>query len=204
MKKIAVLISGGGRTLKNLQEKIAAGTLPAEIALVVSSSSTSAGLGFAAEAGIPAEKFLRGGYASDEAYSEAIFARCREFGVELVVLAGWLKKLVIPEDFLLKVVNIHPSLIPAFCGHGFYGHHVHEAAIAYGVKISGCTVHFVTNEYDQGPILVQKAVPVLETDTPDTLAARVFEQELLAFPEALQLLAEGRVSVIDGVARIRR
>ncbi len=202
MKKIAVLISGGGRTLMNLLEKIADGRLSAQVAMVISSSSTSKGLQIAADAGIPAEKMLRGGYDSDEAYSEAIFACCRAAGAELVVLGGWLKKLVIPADFALRVVNIHPSLIPAFCGHKFYGHFVHEAAVAYGVKVSGCSVHFVDNEYDHGPVILQKTVPVLAEDDADTLAARVFEQECVAYPEAIQAILTGRVEMCGRIVKI--
>jgi phosphoribosylglycinamide formyltransferase-1 len=101
----------------------------------------------------------------------------------------------IPSDFENRVLNIHPALIPAFCGRGFYGHHVHEAVLLYGAKVSGCTVHFVDNQYDHGPILLQRVVPVLDHDTPDTLAARVFEAECQAYPEALRLLGSGKVRV---------
>ena len=113
-------------------------------------------------------------------------------------MAGYLQLLPIPQSFNNKVVNIHPSLIPSFCGKGFYGHRVHEAALDYGVKVSGCTVHFVNSDYDNGPVILQKTVPVLDNDTAETLNDRVFyEAECIAYPEAIQLLAEGRVSV-DG------
>jgi folate-dependent phosphoribosylglycinamide formyltransferase PurN len=115
----------------------------------------------------------------------------------LVCLAGFLQLLPVPEDFAGRVMNIHPALIPAFCGQGFYGHHVHEAALAYGVKVSGCTVHFADNVFDHGPIILQRAVPVLDGDTAETLAARVFDQECEAYPEAIRLFAEGRLH-IDG------
>ncbi|MDO4550453.1 MAG: phosphoribosylglycinamide formyltransferase [Planctomycetia bacterium] len=203
MKKIAVFISGGGRTLKNILEKISQGYLLAEVALVVSSSSTAKGIQIAEEAGVSRiEKVLRGAYGSDEAYSEAIFAFCREASVDLVVLGGWLKKLVVPADYILKVINIHPSLIPSFCGHGFYGHYVHEAAINYGVKISGCSVHYVDNEYDHGPVILQKSVPVLADDDADMLAARVFQQECVAYPEAIQAILEDRVEVHGRIVKI--
>lgn len=202
MKKIAVLISGGGRTLMNLLQHVAHGYLSAQVALVLSSSSTSKGLQIASAANIPTEIMLRSGYNSDEAYSADIFAHCRAAGVELVVLGGWLKKLVIPNDFMLRVVNIHPSLIPAFCGHKFYGHHVHEAALAYGVKISGCSVHFVDNEYDHGPLIMQKTVPVLAEDDADTLATRVFAQECEAYPEAIQAILDGRVEMQGRIVKI--
>ncbi len=192
--RIAVLISGGGTTLKNLLVERDEGRLPIDIALVISSNPQAGGLRHAAEAGAKAQVLERRAYASDADYSAAIFDCCRAAGVSIVVMAGFLKFVPIPDDFLYRVVNIHPALIPAFCGHGMYGHHVHEAALAYGVKVSGCTIHFVDNQYDHGPILLQKVVPVLAEDTPDQLAARVFVAECEAYPEALRLLAAGRVS----------
>lgn len=201
---LAVLISGTGRSLKNMLEKIAAGQLAAEVRLVISSAFDVRGLGYAEEAGIAHEVIRRESFPSREEYSRVVFNRCRVSGVELVVLAGFLKRLAIPEDFSNRVVNIHPALVPSFCGKGFYGHHVHEAALRYGVKLSGCTVHFVDNEYDHGPVILQKAVPVLDDDTPDSLADRVFEAECLAYPEALQLIATGRVSVEGRHVRICR
>ncbi|MEL6108415.1 MAG: formyltransferase family protein, partial [Planctomycetota bacterium] len=124
----------------------------------------------------------------DDAYSNAMFQPVRDCGAKYVVMAGFLKHVLIPEDYADRVINIHPSLLPAFGGQGMYGHHVHSAAIERGVTISGCTVHFVDNEYDHGPILLQRACDVLPDDTPDTLAARVFEQECDALPEALRRL----------------
>mgnify|MGYP000355141168 CR=1 FL=1 len=201
---IAVLISGTGRSLANMIEKIQAGELDCEIRLVISSTPEAKGLGFAEKAAIPAAVLRRGDFPSREEYSRAIFDRVRAAGAELVVLAGFLKQLTIPDDFVHRVVNIHPALIPAFCGKGFYGHHVHEAALAYGVKLSGCTVHFVDNEYDHGPVILQMAVPVLDDDTPDSLADRVFAAECEAYPQALQLIAEGRVRVEGRRVRIDR
>jgi folate-dependent phosphoribosylglycinamide formyltransferase PurN len=128
-------------------------------------------------------------------FSRAIFDTLRAAQVDLVTLAGFLSLIEIPDDFLGRVMNIHPALIPAFCGHGFYGHHVHEAVLARGCKLSGCTVHFADNHYDQGPIILQQAVPVLDADTPDTLAARVFEAECQAYPEAIRLFAAGRLEI---------
>ncbi len=112
-------------------------------------------------------------------------------------MGGYLTHVLIPPDFENRVLNIHPALIPAFCGRGFYGHHVHEAVLEYGAKVSGCTVHFVDNQYDHGPIILQKVVPVLDDDTPDSLAARVFAAECEAYPEALRLLGRGKV-VVEG------
>lgn len=200
--RIAVLISGGGTTLKNLIEKIAAGALRAEIALVVSSNPTAGGLRFAEEGSIPVAVLERKAFPSQDAYSEAIFDRCRAAGAEVVVMAGFLKRLTIPPDFANRVTNIHPALIPAFCGEGFYGHRVHEAVLEYGAKLSGCTVHFADNHYDHGPVILQQAVPVLDDDTPDSLAARVFEAECQAYPAALQLIAEGRVRMEGRRVRI--
>ncbi len=201
--RIAVLISGGGTTLRNLIEKIDAGQLPVEIGLVISSSPTAKGLQFAHDADIPEVVVERKAFALQEDFSRDIFDRCRAAHVDLVVMAGFLKRLTIPEDFNNRVVNIHPALIPAFCGAGFYGRHVHEAVLEYGVKVSGCTVHFADNQYDHGPVIVQRTVPVLDDDTPDALAARVFEAECEAYPEALRLLATGRVTVEGRRVRIR-
>jgi formyltetrahydrofolate-dependent phosphoribosylglycinamide formyltransferase len=195
--RIAVLISGGGTTLRNFIEKIRGGQLPVEIALVVSSSPKARGIRFADEANIPSVVIEQKAFASQDDFSRAIFDRCRGAGVQLVAMAGFLKRIAIPDDFHNRVVNIHPGLIPAFCGQGFYGHHVHEAVLDYGAKLSGCTVHFADNQYDHGPVILQKAVPVLDDDTPDTLAARIFEAECEAYPEALRSIAEGRVT-LDG------
>lgn len=193
---IAVLISGTGRSLKNMIEKINAGELDAEIKLVVASTARARGIQFAEKALIPIEIIERSSFETSENFSEAVFSKCEEAGAQFVIMAGYLQLLHIPERFDGRVVNIHPSLIPSFCGKGFYGHRVHEAALDYGVKVSGCTVHFVNNEYDAGPVILQKVVPVLEDDTPETLNDRVFyEAECVAYPEAVQLLAEGRVTL---------
>lgn len=194
--KTAVLLSGGGRTLQNLIDLQAAGELPIEVALVVSSSARAYGLERAKRAGIPARVARRRDAVDHAAYSDTIFTACREAGAGLVVLAGFLKLLCpIPADYAGKVLNIHPALIPAFCGKGFYGHHVHEAVLESGVKVSGCTVHFVDDEYDHGPIVRQHVVDVLDDDTPDSLAARVFEQERRAYPAAIRAFAEGRLKI---------
>ena len=200
--RIAVLISGGGTTLRNLIQKIEAGTLNAEILLVVSSTSKARGLQFAEQAGIPGAVVRRKDLDSQDAFSEAIFDLCRRAGVDLVVMGGFLKRVTIPEDFSNRVINIHPALIPSFCGEGMYGHFVHEAVLDYGTKVSGCTVHFADNQYDHGPVIVQKAVPVMDDDTPQTLAARVFEAECQAYPEVLNLIAAGRVRVEGRRVRI--
>ena len=193
--RVAVLISGGGTTLRNLIQKIEAGTLDAEILLLVSSTPKAGGLQFAEKAGIPSAVVRRKDFDSQDAFSAAIFDRCRQAGVDVVVMGGFLKRVTIPDDFSNRVINIHPALIPSFCGEGMYGHSVHEAVLDYGAKVSGCTVHFADNQYDHGPVIMQKAVPVLDDDTPGALAARVFEAECQAYPEVLNLIAAGRVTV---------
>jgi phosphoribosylglycinamide formyltransferase 1 len=195
--KIAVLISGSGRTLKNLIDLVAEGSLPVDIDLVVSSTPKAGGLEHAKIAGIASVVLERKDYPTDEAYGEAIFNSCRNAEVDLVAMAGFLKLAPVPDDFAGRVVNIHPSLIPAFCGHGMYGHHVHQAVLDYGAKVTGVTVHFVDNEYDRGPIIWQQPVPVFDDDTADTLADRVFNAEKEAYPHVLGLLSAGRVH-LDG------
>jgi formyltetrahydrofolate-dependent phosphoribosylglycinamide formyltransferase len=197
--KLAVLISGSGRTLKNFIDLAAEGELPVDIRLVISSSAQAGGLKFATEAGIPTRVLRRedspAGPAGDQPYGDAIFSACREAAVDYVAMAGFLKLAPLPDDFVGRVVNIHPALIPAFCGHGMYGHRVHQAVLDAGVKVTGCTVHFVDNEYDHGPIIWQQPVPVFDDDTADTLANRVFEVEKEAYPHVLRLLAAGRVKL---------
>lgn len=195
--RLAVLISGGGTTLLNFLRQIEAGQLAAEIPLVIASNSSCRGVERAKQAGLRCEVVTKKSCGSTTAFSERIFELCREADVDLVTLAGFLSLIQVPTDFQHRVVNIHPSLIPAFCGAGFYGHHVHEAVLSRGAKVSGCTVHLVDNEYDHGPILVQRTVPVLDSDDADLLAARVFEAECEAYPEALRQLASGEL-VVDG------
>jgi phosphoribosylglycinamide formyltransferase 1 len=186
---IAVLISGGGTTLRNLIDEIQAGTLPVEIRLVISSNPNARGLEYSKAARIPSLVIEKKKGLSETAFSEAVFAPCREADVRYVIMGGYLKHVLIPPDFEKRVLNIHPALLPAFGGKGMYGHHVHEAVIAAGEKESGCTVHYVDNEYDHGPVILQRKVPVLPTDTPEALQARVFSAECAAYPEALRQLA---------------
>jgi formyltetrahydrofolate-dependent phosphoribosylglycinamide formyltransferase len=200
--RLAVLLSGGGTTLQNLMDRIADGRLNARIVLVVASRPDAFGLKRAEGAGIPWDVVERQQYDSTDKFSTALFKRCHDAQAELVCLAGFLQLVRIPPDFAGRVMNIHPSLIPAFCGKGFYGQRVHEAALAYGVKISGCTVHFADNVYDQGPIILQRTVPVLDNDTPDTLAERIFHEECAAYPEAIRLFAEGKLKIVGRKVRI--
>jgi phosphoribosylglycinamide formyltransferase 1 len=188
--RLTVLISGGGTTLRNLLDHINNHGLPAEIVMVVSSNSKSAGLEIAKNAGIEAKVVTTKEYPDVADFSDRIFALAGTALTDIVVCAGFLKRLQIPADFTNRVINIHPSLIPAYCGHGMYGHHVHEAVIKAGEKQSGCTVHYVDDHYDHGPIIAQRAVPVLEGDTAETLAKRVFEQECELYPEVIRKLAE--------------
>ncbi len=189
--RLAVLISGGGSTLSNLLDKIAAGELEASVELVLASRPCD-GVARSATRGHACEVVSPKKYPSVAAFSEAIFSRCRAARVDLVILGGFLSRIEVPADFEGRVMNIHPALIPSFCGQGMYGHHVHEAVLARGCKVSGCTVHLVDNEYDHGPIVVQKVVPVLEGDAADTLARRVFAAECEAYPEAIRAYGERR------------
>ena len=200
--RLGVLISGGGTTLMNFVRAIRAGELHAEIPLVIASRSDCTGIEKARAAGLACEVVSRAECANVDEFSNRIFARLREDRVDLVTLAGFLSLVRIPDDFRHRVMNIHPALIPAFCGKGYHGAAVHEAVLARGVKVSGCTVHFADNEYDHGPIIVQRCVPVLDNDTPDSLAARIFEEECLAYPEAIRLFAAGRLEIAGRHVRI--
>ncbi len=193
--KIAVLISGGGRTLRNLIDRIQEGKLHAEIQLVISSNPDAVGLEMAHRSTIPVMVADPRDYDGQQAYGQAVFDACRRVHIDVAVMAGFLKFVPIPPDFENRVTNIHPALIPAFCGKGFYGLRVHQAVLDYGAKVSGCTVHFVDNQYDHGPIILQQVVPVLNDDTAENLAARVFAAECQAYPAALQKIALGQVRV---------
>ena len=187
--RVGVLISGSGTTLVNFLKERDAGRLAIEIPLVIADRECG-GISKSVQAGLACEVLPRRSFASPAEFSRAIFDRMRNARVDLVTLAGFLARVDVPDDFHLRVMNIHPALIPSFCGKGMYGHHVHEAVIARGCKVSGCTVHFADSEYDHGPIISQKCVPVLEGDTPTSLAARVFEAECAAYPEAIRHFAD--------------
>lgn len=191
--RLGVLVSGGGTTLQNFLERIRDGRLDAKVAVVIASNEKAFGLERARRADIPA--IAPPNKLSPRELGEFIFGQCRLHGCDLVCMAGFLKLIEIPSDFAGRVMNIHPALIPAFCGKGFHGHHVHEAVLERGAKLSGCTVHFADNQYDHGPIILQRAVPVLEDDTPDTLAARVFDAECDAYPDAISLFARHRLRI---------
>jgi formyltetrahydrofolate-dependent phosphoribosylglycinamide formyltransferase len=195
--RLAVLLSGEGTSLENLCERIDAGEVPARVVLVLSSRADAGGLRRAARRGIPALAVPRKAYPDLRAFNDALHAELAKHEVDLVLLLGFLSIFELRGRFAGRCLNVHPALIPAFCGRGMYGRRVHEAVLAAGVKVSGATVHFADDHYDTGPILLQEAVPVLADDTPDTLAARVQAVERRLVPEAIRLIAEGRV-VLDG------
>jgi len=199
--RLVVCVSGGGTTLQNLIDRIADGRLRAEIVGVVASRAGIGAIAKAERAAIPIVVCVRGKRSVGE-FSDEVFAFARRQQADLVVLGGFLSILAIPDDYAEKVINVHPALIPAFCGKGFHGEAVHRAALETGVKLSGCTVHFADDTYDSGPIILQRAVPVLDDDSPASLAARVFAAECDALPEAIALAAEGRLRITGRHVRI--
>lgn len=201
--RLAVCVSGGGTTLQNLIDQIAAGRLRAEVVRVLASKPGIGAIAKAEAAGIPVDLAVRQGSGSLADFSAAVFEPIRRARADLVILGGFLVLVAIPPDYEGRVINIHPALIPAFCGKGYHGLVVHRDAIATGVKVSGCTVHFADATYDTGPIILQRTVPVHDDDTPESLAARVFEAECRALPEAIALYAAGRLDVDGRRVRIR-
>lgn len=195
--RLGVLISGGGTTLLNLLHCIENESLNAEVSLVISGRPDCAGVERSEAAGLLTQVVSRSDYESTATFSEVVFDRLRDRKADLVILAGFLSLLRIPADFTHRVLNIHPSLIPAFSGKGCYGRHVHEAVVARGVRISGCTVHFADNEYDHGPIILQRSVELPVPCSADTVASLVFEEEKRAYPEAIRRVVSGRLAV-DG------
>jgi phosphoribosylglycinamide formyltransferase 1 len=200
--RLAVLLSGGGTTLQNFIDRIERRELDAEIVSVVSSRASAYGIERAHKHGIPAAAVVRKEYPDIRSFSDAVWAEVDKSGAELVALAGFMSLIAIPEAYANRVMNVHPALLPAFCGKGMYGHHVHEAVLAYGVKVTGATIHFADNQYDHGPIILQACVPVLEDDAPDTLAERVQAKERELYPLAVQLYSQGRIKVEGRRVRI--
>lgn len=189
--RIGVLLSGGGTTLANLIDRIGDGRLRGvRIACVISSRADVRGVEIARQAGLPTSIIRPRDFAEAGAFSDAVAAGLREARVQLVVMAGFLCHWKIPPDFVGRTVNIHPSLLPRYGGRGMYGHHVHAAVLAAGEKESGCTVHLVDDEYDHGPVIAQRRVPVLPGDTPEELAARVMALERELYPAVLQEIAD--------------
>lgn len=194
--KIAVLVSGAGTTLQNLLDVIAAGELDAEISVAIGSRPGLKSLERAAAAKVMNFAVERAAFGNDvAAFSKAVFDLIDDAAVDLVCCAGWLCLLDIPDRYRGRILNIHPALLPSFGGKGMYGRRVHQAVLDHGCKISGCTVHFVDATYDTGPIVLQRGCPVLDDDTAETLAARVFEVEKVAYPEAIRLFKEGRLQI---------
>ena len=207
MLKIAVLVSGGGTNLQAIIDAIDAGTIiNTEIKVVISNNKNAYALERAKNHGIEALCISPKDYEDRAQFNEAFLAKLDSYDVDLVVLAGFL--VVIPPAMIAKyrnrIVNIHPSLIPSFCGPGFYGLKVHEGVLSRGVKVTGATVHFVDEGTDTGPIILQKAVEVQQNDTPEILQRRVMEEaEWVILPRAIDLIANGKVSVVEGKAVIR-
>lgn len=202
--RLAVFASGGGSNLQALLDAIGLGDLPAEVALVVADRPGAGALERAARHGVPPLVLPPADFPDAEAFGRALLARLEEHGVDFVALAGYLRH--VPEGvvraFRHRMLNVHPSLLPAFGGAGMYGRRVHEAALAYGVRWSGATVHLVDEAYDTGPIVLQEPVPVEPGDTAETLAARILAVEHRLYPEAVRLFAEGRVRVEGRLVRI--
>ncbi len=195
--QLGVLASGRGSNFESILKAIEEGRLLADARVLLSNRKSAGALEVAARHGVPALALSRKEFESDEAFDREIIRIFAQHGVNFVVLAGYLRLLTpaLVHEFPNRILNIHPALLPAFGGKGMYGHHVHEAVLAHGCKVSGVTVHLVNEHYDAGPIVLQRCVPVAEGDTPEQLAARVLEQEHRVFAEALQLFAEERVFV---------
>jgi formyltetrahydrofolate-dependent phosphoribosylglycinamide formyltransferase len=200
--RVAVLLSGEGTSLENLFQQIEAHALPARVVCVVASKAEAGGLARAARRGVPAVAVPRKQYRDVKAFNDALHAALEPHDPELVLLLGFLSPFELRGRYEGRALNVHPALIPAFSGKGFYGRRVHEAVLAAGAKLSGATVHFVDEEYDHGPIVLQRAVPVLDDDTPEALAARVQAVERELVPEAVRLFAAGRLALAGRRVRI--
>jgi formyltetrahydrofolate-dependent phosphoribosylglycinamide formyltransferase len=201
--RIAVLLSGEGTSLENLLARIERGEVPGRVVVVLSSKAGAGGLARAERRGVPAVAVPRKQFRDGKSFNDALHAELERHDPELVLLLGFLSPFELRGRYEGRALNVHPALIPAFSGKGFYGRRVHEAVLAAGVKLTGATVHFVDEEYDHGPIVLQKSIPVLDDDTPETLAARVqaLERELL--PEAVRLFAAGRLHLHGRRVHIR-
>ncbi len=204
MLKFAVMASGGGTDFQSLIDAVQAGKINAEICCLIASKPEIYAIERAGKAKIPVEVVCKKDFDSAQAFDKKILAVLRQYGADFVVLAGYLN--IIGSQTISayknKMINIHPSLIPSFCGMGMYGARVHQAVIEYGAKLSGATVHFVDEQADTGPIIMQAAVPVEQDDTPDMLAARVLKTEHRILPEAVALMADGKLQVDGRCVRI--
>jgi formyltetrahydrofolate-dependent phosphoribosylglycinamide formyltransferase len=201
--RIAVLLSGEGTSLENLLDRIEAGEVPGRVTLVLASKAAAGGLARARRRGIPSAAVPRKQFRDSKAFNDALHAELERQEPDLVLLLGFLSPFELRGRYEGRALNVHPALIPAFSGQGFYGRRVHEAVIAAGVKVSGATVHFVDEEYDHGPIVLQRTVAVLDDDTPESLAARVQALERELIPEAVRLFAAGRLEIRGRHVRVR-
>jgi phosphoribosylglycinamide formyltransferase-1 len=200
--RLAALISGGGRTLMNLADRIGDGSLPATIALVIASRADAPGVERVRGRGLPLRIAARRDFPSKAAMHDAITAWILDARADLVCLCGYLRWMRIDPPLHGKVINIHPALLPRFGGKGMHGQNVHRAVLAAGERQSGCTVHFVDDQYDHGPIILQRTCPVLSGDDEHSLAQRVFAEECMAYPAAIRLMAEGRVKMVNNAVKI--
>jgi len=200
--QIAVLLSGSGTSLENLLEKIDAGEVPGEVRVVIASKTKAFGLERARRRGIPAVPIPRKQHPDVGEFNDAIHAVLERYDIDLVLLLGFLSPFETRGRFEGRTMNVHPALIPAFCGKGFYGHRVHQEVLEAGVKLTGATVHFVDAEYDHGPIILQEAVEVRDDDTPESLAERVQAVERRLVPEAVRLFAESKLTIEGRWVRI--
>ena len=201
--KVAVFLSGNGSTLENIFNEIDAKRLDAEIVCVLSSREDAYGLERARQRDIPALTVPRKQFSDADSFGAAVWEAVDPYEPSLVVLAGFMCLITVPERYRNRMMNVHPALIPAFCGKGMYGERVHRSVLEMGAKVTGVTVHFVDAEYDNGPIIVQRAVEVLEDDTPESLAQRVQAREREIYPQAIQLFAQGRLEVEDRQVHVR-
>lgn len=195
--RLGVLVSGGGSNLQSIIDNCESGYLPADVVIVISSKEGAYALERAKKHNIPSTVIIPKNYKNREEYEDEMIKILNSYNVDLVILAGYIKVLSpkLVRAFQGRIMNIHPALIPSFCGEGYYGKKVHKAVLDYGAKITGVTVHFVDEGADTGPIILQRAVNVKEDDTPETLAARVLEQEHKIYPDAIKLFAEGRLEI---------
>lgn len=208
MLNIVVLVSGGGTNLQAIIDACECGKIKnGKIAGVISSSPAAYALERAAKHSIPSSVVSRKEFENSKAFDDALIAEIEKYKADLIVLAGFMSILgeELTKKYANKIINVHPALIPSFCGKGFYGLHVHEAALAYGVKVTGATVHFVNEIPDGGAIILQKAVEVIQGDTPETLQKRVMEQaEWKILPQAISLFCEGRLNIVNGKVIIKQ
>lgn len=205
--KIAVMVSGGGTNLQAIIDNIKSGYLEGiEIVLVVASNKDAYALTRAADNNIPSCVISKKDYSDNDSWDEAMLSNIRNSGAELIVLAGYLSLLgpKVVKEYSNRIINIHPALIPSFCGAGMYGIKPHRAVLARGVKVSGATVHYVNENYDEGPIILQKAVDVLPGDTPESLQKRIMKEcEQVILPKAIRLIADGKVTIENNIAIVK-